>query len=129
MHARRPHHTKKCPGRFTPGVLGATPSCKRSASIGLPRRGQRVPPKCTAAAENWLGACISAEYGGTRVPLFEAAHNPEVAGSNLPPLFESPSKQGARESRLALVIRPWACPEREGGGGSARGRDARPPRI
>jgi hypothetical protein len=56
--------------------------CKRSASIGLPQRCHRVPPKCTAMAQN-LGRsmnlrppgyeprrpctrCISAEYGGTR---------------------------------------------------------------
>ena len=47
--------------------LGIGSSCKRSASIALPRRCHRVPPKCTAAAENWLRSCISAEYGGTRV--------------------------------------------------------------
>jgi len=42
-------------------------SCKRSASTGLPQRCHRVPPKCTAAAENWLGAGVSAEYSGTGV--------------------------------------------------------------
>ncbi len=40
---------------------------KRSASIGLPLRCHRVPPKCMVAAENWLGAGVSAEHGGMRV--------------------------------------------------------------
>ena len=38
--------------------LGARASCKHSASIGLPQRCRRVPPKCTVAAENCLGACV-----------------------------------------------------------------------
>ncbi len=42
-------------------------SYKRSASIGLPQRCRRVPPKCTVAAENWPGAGVSAEQGGMRV--------------------------------------------------------------
>ena len=52
-------------------VLGpiARCGCKRSASIELPQGCHRVPPKCTVAAENWLEACISAEYGGTRVHI------------------------------------------------------------
>jgi hypothetical protein len=37
--------------------------CKHRASTAF----HPVPPKCTAAAQNWLGPCISAEYGGTRV--------------------------------------------------------------
>jgi hypothetical protein len=41
--------------------------CKRSASIGLPPRCHHVPPQCTVAAENWLGAGVSAEHGGMRV--------------------------------------------------------------
>jgi hypothetical protein len=49
------------------GMVGIGIDCKRSASIKPPRRCHRVPPKCTPAAENRLGACISAEYGGTRV--------------------------------------------------------------
>jgi hypothetical protein len=47
--------------------VGELSRCKHSASIRLPQRRYRVPPKRTAAAENWLEACISAEYGGTRV--------------------------------------------------------------
>src|SRR5436190_16072949 len=39
-------------------ILGATPSCKHPASIGLPQRCHRVPPKCTAAAENQLETCF-----------------------------------------------------------------------
>jgi hypothetical protein len=41
--------------------------CKHSASIALPQRCHRVPPKCTAMAQIWVAACISAEYGGTRI--------------------------------------------------------------
>ena len=42
-------------------------SYKRSASTGLPQRCHGIPPKCTVAAENWLGASVSAECGGMRV--------------------------------------------------------------
>jgi hypothetical protein len=49
------------------GSVGIGSGCKRSASIALPRRCHRIPPKCAAAAENWLRSCISAERGGTRV--------------------------------------------------------------
>jgi hypothetical protein len=48
-------------------VTPADSSCKRFASIRLPRRCHRVPPKCTVAAENWPGAGVSADYGGIRV--------------------------------------------------------------
>jgi hypothetical protein len=41
--------------------------CKRSASIWLPQRCHRVPPKCTSMAQIWVATCISVEYGGTRV--------------------------------------------------------------
>src|SRR5947207_15863050 len=71
--------------------LGIGSWCKRSASIALPRRCHRIPPKCAAAAENWLRSCISAERGG-RVYIIEPAHNPEVAGSNPAPLLpEAPA--------------------------------------
>src|SRR6266487_3559101 len=60
--------------------------CKRSASIGHRPRCHRVPPKCTVAAENWPGAGVSAEYGGTRV--HNRGDNPEVAGSNPAPATE-----------------------------------------
>jgi hypothetical protein len=42
------------------------PSCKRSASIELPQRCRRVPPKCTVAAEKLA----------RRRRFREAAHNP-----------------------------------------------------
>ena len=49
-----------------PQPLESACGCKHSASIELPPRCHRVSPKRTVAAENWLGACISAEYGGTQ---------------------------------------------------------------
>jgi len=52
----------KCPGRSC-GHSSSDSSCKRSASIGLPQRGNTAE----------------------RVYRIEAAHNPEVAGSNPAP--------------------------------------------
>jgi hypothetical protein len=49
----------------------ATPDRPRAASVlqasGFRRRCHRVPPNRTVAAENWLGAGVSAEYGACRV--------------------------------------------------------------
>ena len=59
-------------------------SCKRSASTGLPQRCHRVPPKCTAAAETGSESAFRRNTA-ERVYTIEAAHNPEVAGSNPAP--------------------------------------------
>jgi hypothetical protein len=37
-------------------------SCKRSASIELPQRCHRVPPRCRVTTESWLG---EPKFGGT----------------------------------------------------------------
>jgi hypothetical protein len=95
-------------------VCRRDPDCKRSASIALPRRCHSVPPKCTAAGENLLPACISAEYGGTRVPI-EPAHNPEVAGSN-----PAPATKKGPGNRAFLVLGPRDLPLRDPSATSAR---------
>src|SRR5262245_52279581 len=66
-----------------------TPICKRSASIGPPQRGHRVPPKRRAAAE--IGSESAFRWNAAeRLYLIAPAHNPEVAGSNPAPLLEGP---------------------------------------
>src|SRR5512133_3607889 len=58
-------------------------------------------------AGNSLGACISAEYGGTRVRI-EAAHNPEVAGSNPAHATAKSAGNGAfRFLSRRCVLRLW----------------------
>ena len=79
------------------GGLRSAYGCKRSASIGLPQRCHGVPPECTAAAENWLGACISRNTA-EHVYMIEAAHNPEVAGSNPAPATAKGPGNGAFRS-------------------------------
>ena len=59
-------------------------ACKRSASIGVPQRCHRVPPKCTVAAETGSEPAFRRNMAAC-VYTIEAAHNPEVAGSNPAP--------------------------------------------
>jgi hypothetical protein len=59
-------------------ALTAELRCKRSASIRLPQRCNRVPPKC----------------------IIEVAHNPEVAGSNPAPA----TAKGPGNGAFSLVI-------------------------
>jgi hypothetical protein len=44
-------------------VLSTAAFCKHRAS----RAFHRIPPQCTAVAQNWLGAGVSVEYDGMRV--------------------------------------------------------------
>jgi len=65
--AHRPPRARRAMRIVTADMRRTVSTCKRSASIGLPPRCHRVPPKCTVAAENWPGAGVSAEHGGMRV--------------------------------------------------------------
>src|SRR4029450_5863683 len=69
-------------------------NCKRSASMALPQRCHRVPPKCNGRRADLLEDCISAETA-ERVYTIEAAHNPEVAGSNPAPATAKGAGNGA----------------------------------
>jgi len=79
-------------------------SCKRSASTGLPQRCHRVPPKCTAAAETGSESAFRRNTA-ERVYTIEAAHNPEVAGSNLPATEKGPGSGAFSYRRTASGIR------------------------
>src|SRR5262249_22156947 len=45
-------------GWFLPPELESAACCKRSASVGLPQRCHRVPPKCNRRGRIWLPACV-----------------------------------------------------------------------
>jgi hypothetical protein len=69
---------------LTPG----TRCCKRSASIGFPRRCRSVPPKCSGRGRIRLGACVLAEYGGKGPQmraLFEVLQHEGELSTRLPP--------------------------------------------
>src|SRR5438094_5309929 len=79
-----------------------------SASIGLPRRCHSVPGECSGRGRIWLGACVRRNTA-ERVYIFEAAHNPEVAGSNPAPAIE----KALETEPFASAVQAWAenfCP-------------------
>jgi hypothetical protein len=83
-----------------------TRAYKRSASIGLPQRCHRVPPKCTVAAENWLGA---GGFGGTRRHACTQSRRLITRRSQvqiLPRYLERPRKRGLF---LCRAIRTPLC--------------------
>src|SRR5205823_7414565 len=88
---------------MTLSVTSGTRCCKRSASIGLPRRCHSVPRKCSGRGRIWLGACVRRNTA-ERVYIFEAAHNPEVAGSNPAPAIE----KALETEPFASAVQAWA---------------------
>src|SRR5262245_21528435 len=87
----------------------AAASCKRSASIALPRDVTVFCRNARAAAESGQEPAFTRNEA-ERVYLIEAAHNPEVAGSNLPPLHEKALETGP--FRLMRQGRPRSGRER-----------------
>jgi hypothetical protein len=86
-------------------------SCKRSASIPLPRPCNRVPPKCRPRPKSGSEPAFRRNEAERVYPI-EAAHNPEVAGSNPAPLFVKGAETG-----------PFLCRRRHRAGpGQERGR-------
>jgi hypothetical protein len=81
-----------------------TSGCKRSASIRLPRRCHRVPPKCNAVRLSGLESAFPRNTA-ERVYTIEAAHNPEVAGSN-----PAPATRKAPETGPFSCGSPALCP-------------------
>jgi hypothetical protein len=66
----------------------------RSASIGLPQRRNRVPPKLQAVGQSGSESAFRRNQA-ERVYRIEAAHNPEVAGSNPAPATAKGAGDGA----------------------------------
>ena len=80
--------------------LGCGARGKRSASIKLPQRCHCVPPKSDLRA----GTAVQPAFRrntAERAYTIEAAHNPEVAGSNPAPAIGKARKRGPFVSRLA----------------------------
>jgi hypothetical protein len=106
-------------------VTSGTRSCKRPASIALRPRCHPVPPKCSGRGRIRLGACVSAEYA-ERVYTIEAAHNPEVAGSNPAPATDKGAGKGPLYFSLAeldVLLQALAATRHAGSSISRRYRE------
>ena len=86
--------------------LGSTaerPGCRRCASTGLLRRCHRVPLQWNEWSRISLGPALQRKTAA-RVASPEAAHNPEVAGSNpAPATSKRPWRQGPGHGGLSLA--------------------------
>ena len=82
----------------------STRRCKRSASIRVPERCHRVPPKCNAGRQSGSEHAFRRNTAA-RLYQIEAAHNSEVAGSNpAPATSKGPAWRG-------LLVDAGAWPE------------------
>jgi hypothetical protein len=76
--------------------------CKRSASAGLPPRSAAFRLNAVDEARSRSETAIR-RNGAARADSVEAAHNPEVAGSNPAPRYEKPRSREAFHLRVSSI--------------------------
>src|SRR4029077_1170302 len=96
--------TRRCPAE-----PGSAWDCKRCANIGLRRDVTVFRLEAARAGDSGLEPAFRRNTA-ERVYLFEAAHNPEVAGSNPAPLLQevrkcSPFVSGSRAANATAHLR------------------------
>ena len=103
-----------CKARFFYGERGlesaaaSRPYCKRSASTALPQRCHRVPPKAPSRPKTGSEVAFRRNTAAC-VHTIEAAHNPEVAGSNPAPATQKAPETGLFRFTAAVGERTF-CP-------------------